>query len=259
MKNKPQLTVALPLYKSQRIAWLALESLCNQEHVNFDWELIICEENGKTHEAFTEAALRPYLERLKAVRCVRVEYVGLNRWVPLSQKWVKMAQLSSPSSTAFVLQAGDCYSEPLRLRRTYDLITQGADWVHSHKGVFLNLKDNTKAVYHHPSNYPTALNMAIDLALLQDLPSATVKKGVDRWLFNEATKAKGSRLNVVVNNSPKWHNGIDTHGFNNISVKRRLKINQLRAPFFKCKGKQLIVSNMLPNNVVVRLKQLTGK
>lgn len=41
-----ELTVAMPLYNSKYIAWLAMESLCRQKNVTFDWELIVSEEQN---------------------------------------------------------------------------------------------------------------------------------------------------------------------------------------------------------------------
>lgn len=40
------ITVGLPVYNSNQIAWLAMEGLCNQKK-NYTWELIICEEQHK--------------------------------------------------------------------------------------------------------------------------------------------------------------------------------------------------------------------
>ena len=40
------MTVALPMYRCRSIGWLALESLCNQVDIDFEWELIIMEEAG---------------------------------------------------------------------------------------------------------------------------------------------------------------------------------------------------------------------
>ena len=39
-----ELTVALPVYNSKKIAWMAIESLCSQINVDFNWELIVYEE-----------------------------------------------------------------------------------------------------------------------------------------------------------------------------------------------------------------------
>ncbi len=51
----PLLTVALPVWNGSRIAWLAMESLCRQEEIDFWWELVICEEQAG-HEVCGEAA-----------------------------------------------------------------------------------------------------------------------------------------------------------------------------------------------------------
>jgi len=36
-----ELSVGLPFFRSKYIGWAALESLCLQENINFEWELII--------------------------------------------------------------------------------------------------------------------------------------------------------------------------------------------------------------------------
>ena len=41
---KVEITVALPVWNSEAIAWLAMEGLCNQVHPGVGWELIIMEE-----------------------------------------------------------------------------------------------------------------------------------------------------------------------------------------------------------------------
>ena len=39
-----EFSVRMPMFRSKYIAWLALESLCRQKGVNFEWELITAEE-----------------------------------------------------------------------------------------------------------------------------------------------------------------------------------------------------------------------
>ena len=40
-----ELTVGLPMFRSEKIAHLAFESLCNQKNIDFEWELLIMEES----------------------------------------------------------------------------------------------------------------------------------------------------------------------------------------------------------------------
>jgi len=58
-----ELSVALPVWNSKRIAWLPMESLCRQLKPSCGWELIIFEEvHG---EQLGEDFFRAYEERLK--------------------------------------------------------------------------------------------------------------------------------------------------------------------------------------------------
>lgn len=43
-----RLSIGLPLYNSSKIVWLALNSLCGQKNINFEWELVICEEKKRS-------------------------------------------------------------------------------------------------------------------------------------------------------------------------------------------------------------------
>ena len=53
------LSVALPMYSAQSIAWLAMESLCRQE-CDFEWELLIAEETypGSNFFGFANVVFR---------------------------------------------------------------------------------------------------------------------------------------------------------------------------------------------------------
>jgi len=82
------LTVALPMYRSKKIGWLALESLCRQVDAP-EWELLICEEQEP--EMFGMEELTKYKESLGYAECTRITYIVLQWWVPLSQKWKILA------------------------------------------------------------------------------------------------------------------------------------------------------------------------
>lgn len=252
--EKPTITVALPLWRARDIAWLALESLCRQV-TDQQWELIIAEETDPRHEPFTKDRLAFMVNRLRDAGCVEVTYLPITAWIPLSEKWRIIAKMAHPNSKAFILQAADCYSEPNRLQRTHEALANN-DWTHTHKGVFLDLKNNRKALYQHPRNYPTALNMAVRTQLLRNLPPYGPGKGVDRWLFNNATIAKGQPLRVEVDKTDGWLHSLDTHSFNNISMNRGKKIAHVRFPFKPCPP-TLRIADMLPPDIVERLQQIT--
>ena len=50
------------MYRAQHAGWLALESLCWQRDVDFEWELIVIEEQ---FDAMGEDAVRAYEGRLQ--------------------------------------------------------------------------------------------------------------------------------------------------------------------------------------------------
>ena len=104
-KNKIELSIALPMYRSENIAWLVFESLARQKDIDFSWELLVAEE---TEQAFGPDSIKKYADRLQQIGCNRIEYYSLNSWVPLSQKWHHLAGKSS-NTNCFLLAAADVY------------------------------------------------------------------------------------------------------------------------------------------------------
>jgi hypothetical protein len=239
-----KLTVALPLWRSKDIAWLALEGLCRQKDINFDWELLIWEENYKEvpHTStstkpypFGESQVMKYKDRLKDVGCTRVHYEGIKE-VPkssqnkrggmhLSNKWVDMAKSSSPNSLCFLLQGGDDYSQPYRLRETYDLfIKHDCDWLQENKGVFYHIRNKDTVLFDisRSKQYAksTGLNMAIKTDLIRKVPCLNISRRVDSTLFRHLRKIKGGELSRATNDSDHWKEGFFTDGANTISRSR---------------------------------------
>ena len=82
-KQKPiELSVCIPLFRARYCAWLAFEGLCRQTDIDFNWELIMAEEVGD--EDFTEAEVMKYKARLEKVGCVKLKYIPIKKWMPLS-------------------------------------------------------------------------------------------------------------------------------------------------------------------------------
>ena len=225
-----ELTVGLPMFRSSTIAHLAFESLCNQEGVDFGWELLIIEE---VEDCFGEEKIKEYLPRLEAVGCKRVVYKSLEQWVPLSFKWKFLGE-SSADSKCFLLQAADCYSQPYRLKETYDLFNDdpSVDWVQSPLGCFYHIQTGQMVRFNQDLyQHKCALNMAIRTELIRQLPSEQVPAGVDSWLFRTCTALKGSELEVKNNDSGNWRRGVDIHGLNKISLDRGQMILDVVPPF----------------------------
>ncbi len=228
----PILTVALPLWKAKRIAWLALESLSNQRDVTFHWELIVLEEE---EDNFGHRDLAEYRGALQTVGCTRIIHISLDKWMPLPQKWKYLQCNASESSLYFLLQAGDCYAQPWRLVDTVHLFERGADWVNASKGIFYHIGEDRALAY--DSNYPEyptkqGLNMACRTRLLDNCPDDQRRSGVDGFLWLLCLKNKGGEL--VTKWTPNhWQSGFDTHGLNNISSKRQGYFDKVDPPFFK--------------------------
>lgn len=222
-----ELTVALPLYRAKYIGWLALESLCNQITEGFPWELVVAEETDERYLPFGYDNIMGYENRLKNNGCIKIEYIALDKWIPLAQKWMLIRDNSSANSKIFVLQAADCYSGKSRLQNTYNIYKRhNPDWIQYTKHLMYDL---------HSSNFymldinsvkaPIGADMAISLELLKKVKPSNKKRRVDRWLY-ESCKAskKNSKLFAFNDQSSKWKDSLNVHGLNNIS-NRQSKIN----------------------------------
>lgn len=257
-----EMTVALPMYRSKDIAWLALESLCRQKDVDFEWELIVIEE---MQECFSEKKLITYSERLKNAGCQRIFYKQIHRWIPLYIKWKKIAEEVSPTSKAFLLKAADCYSQPYRLRETYDLmVKRGYDWVASQQGAFYDIKSELLVIYDGRQGIVSkfgkkgktvgGLNMAIKPHFIKEMPYAVISRRVDTAIIKaarEICKDNKSIFRTVYNESDNWKYGVDTNGLNNISSKR-LEAMKSNPQVFK--KTDMTIEDILPEDVVIKLK-----
>lgn len=244
-----ELSVALPVFNSKRIAWLAVESLCRQKNIDFEWELIIAEEQDENR--FGSKAFLSYSERLSQVGCVRFKYIKLQNWIPLGQKWKLLGQNCSDTSEVFLLQAVDCYSEPKRIKTTHDLIVNDRyDWIQNKRGLFYNLRTKKHILYDDTQmNQRCGLNMATKAEYIKALPDNDRKAIVDGWLYNNI-KPKNP-FSII--NSYDWMYGVDTHGLNNISKKREKFFNTIEPPFVETK---LHIRNLLPKDIFDRLNTL---
>ena len=222
-----KLTAAVPMYRSADIAWLAMEGLCNQVGVNFEWELVICEEvsqGGKPipeHQVFGERGIALYRDRLKEQGCVRIKYLPLEDWIPLSDKWVKMAKESD--SELFLLVSSDDYSPDTRLKVTTEELVGNRDWFQWSAGPFYDIPTESIRMFRRPNSHRCALSMATRTKYVQRLNSDHRRRGVDGWL-NESIRRKIKRMNVkelMFMDKVDRYCGIHTNGRNTISTTRR--------------------------------------
>jgi hypothetical protein len=245
-KNKAKLTVALPLWRSRDIAWLAMEGLCRQKEVDFEWELLIIEENYREkirHRGdymfsvpycLGKDEVMKYSDRLRAAGCARVEYTGIREpssklkyktnkkgGIHLSNKWTAMARSASEHSLCFLLQAGDNYPQPYRLKETYDLfLRDDCDWAQSPRGIFYNFENKQALMFDVSGSASTGLNMAVKTELLRKVPDLNISRTVDSKILKNIQKIKadsGGELKRSSSISQHWNEGLWTHGANSIS------------------------------------------
>lgn len=241
------LTVGLPLYKSRDIVWLAMESLCRQSSIWFNWELIVCEEDSSCNsEFFGEEELMKYSEKLKAVGCESIKYISVDKWIPLSQKWKQIAEDASETSLVFVLQAADCYSPARRLVKTYELIKSGHDWVQGDAHNIYDLLSDKMYLLKKKTEH-IGSDMAVRTSLAKQLPFSDKKRGVDTWFFLSCKAVKKNlsvgydRINVKFS--------LNVHGLNNISNRRKM----FGKTYKKVESR---LENIVPKDIADRLREL---
>ena len=239
-----KLSVALPLYNAKNIAWLAMESLCRQKDIDFEWELVIMEEQNGKEFGYKEAI--KYSDRLKEVNCSSFKYISLEEWVPLGDKWQMIAE--ECQGEIFMLQAGDCYSQPYRIKETYELM-KDCDWLQSKYGIFYDLKLKKEILFNHTLyNHPCGLNMATLTKYAVKLPRDGVKICVDSWFKAQVTRMNPQHISKW-NTSDNWMLGFDSNGQNNLSQRAKY-FNNPTAPFTETR---LRIKDFIPYDIFNRL------
>jgi hypothetical protein len=240
------LTVALPMYRSGKIGWLSLESLCRQEQVDFNWELIIAEEQTPP---FMGEIINTYWDRLNAVGCERIAYFPLREWIPLSQKWRLIGQKADKASKIFVCQADDDFTHPLRLRESYDRIDY--DYIcYPHR--FFYFINTDEVLLHTIKKYkPNAVakgsQYSFKTEFARTLPFSNKAKIVDQWLYDIISRQAGKNFKHIWIEGDSWKKGFHTHGFHRLSDKR----------YFKHKNKVRLYDQDWPEDIMNRLRDLS--
>lgn len=248
MEKKPLVTVGLPLYDMGSIAWLAVESLCNQKDAP-PFELIIIEELKNCFGV----KINQYKSRLTRAGCVRIVTRYLKNRITLGEKWYDIMRLMHPNSKVFILQAGDCYAHPYRLQYTYSaIVTNGYDYYDEQKGYFYDIKLKRVILFSGQGNsHPCNLNMAYNAELFRKVPCIKVPKSVDFYLFKAIQRQKGSVMTKYrLTEIPAG--GVDTNGANKISARRHHFITPI-PPFYKA---SLTIKDILPVSIFEKLLRM---
>jgi|7_EtaG_2_1085326.scaffolds.fasta_scaffold07036_2 hypothetical protein len=245
------LSVAIPIWKMSDIAWIAFESLINQQNIDFEWELIIAEES---EEAFGLKGIGPYKDRLKKVGCTNIKYIELSSWVPLSKKWLLMADAAAPTSQHFLLHGADSYSPSLRLKETYDIFeSTGCDWVDTDHSYWYEIKLGEYFYWYAPPDcriqkpIPRCMYMATRTPALRKIHQEYLgdmvidpdkrsnlrgfpRSSVDKWMCSLLRK-NNPDLITKKNESDNWKTGLETNGCNKISTTRPFYMQRKLWPF----------------------------
>ncbi len=249
-----ELSVAIPMFRAKYIGWLPLEGLIRQKDINFEWELVVAEELNDS--PFGEKNIRAYESRLKDVGCVRIVYEGLKEWVPLSNKWVHLANMCDKDSRIFVIHAADNYSAPLRLARHHEVF----------RNTEIQLHIPTKAIYYNISTGRVILHdtsmvgrkddcaaRAMSTYVVRRFTKVGRRSGVDGWLRGAAKSV--CKLNKITfgiffdKEDDNWKYGLNTYGLNIIT--RRTEFAKLKPPFRECPVK---IGKTIPKEVLEKLK-----
>ncbi len=238
-------TVALPTWQNKNIIWLQLESLCEQK-TEYSWELIICEEQceGMAGENYIIA----YEDRLKKAGCKNIEYIKINDHIPLSKKWVIIA--NKAQGETFLLCASDNYSPFNRIQFTQDKIKKGFEWVDISSGLFFNLiTHQTSTFVNQPQQ--TGLFMGTLTKHIKNLKGPWPLKGIDHWIRSQADIQPRYR-----HDKPLL--GIHTDGANKISIHRKnFYANKKYRKNFNIPNQKL--ENILSEDIIYKLKTLSSE
>ncbi len=245
MGKAPEVTVGLPLYDMGNIAWLAIESLCNQKKAPA-FELIVMEEEDNCFGA----KLMEYADRLKQAGCVGIIHHFVKKRITLGEKWYEIMRLMHQESKIFMLQAGDCYAHPCRLLLTYQYMeTLSCDYYDERKGLFYDIRSQKLILfdgkdYGHPCN----LNMAYSAKLFRRLPRCEVPCNVDFYIYKTLEKVNGKPL-IKYRLPHRPTGGFDTNGANKISKRAQFFTNPT-PPFYSVDFKAV---DIIPIGIIEKL------
>ena len=240
-----KMSVVMPLYRVEYIGWLAFESLVNQVGIDFDWELIILEEN--TGEHLGESFLRSkYYDDLHKIKCSKIVYKVLDHWISLSKKYRLLTELCN--SPLWTLAVGDYYSPTTRLKTCYDSFYDiGWDFYRTSKLIFYDFVSDTWVIRRVSSR--GACCKAVRMEIAKQIVYGNIRrKGLDGWFFRQCQAIK-LNLHEYVEPIDYWKSGFNTHGFNNLSHDRTAKIANNFHKFLPYD----VYDSKIPEDVILKL------
>lgn len=223
-----QLTVIMPMFRAKYIGWLPLESLIAQRGIDFKWELLIAEEVKE--EPFGAEKILEYKQRLEAVGCVNLKYIGLQEWIPLARKWTMLAQMADETSEILCGHPSDYYASPNKLARHMKVFSDPTIvWHQPRKAIHYLIKTGDMVLQDatRTKRKDNVVGKAMRPRFLRGFPADVDKRtGIDGWMFKRyraAVKNSGAVFKTFPElTNEDWRCAISTIGFNNISPKGRL-------------------------------------
>tara|TARA_B100000131_G_C18116837_1_gene611559 strand:+ start:1643 stop:2809 length:1167 start_codon:yes stop_codon:yes gene_type:complete len=245
--NTPiEMSVLIPMFRARDIAWVAMESLCRQEGVYFNWELIIIEEDFDN--PFGLKKLKEYCDRLQAAGCRRIKYVSLKKWIPLSAKWYFLIQESSRSSKFGAMSSADIYCGKNRLAYQHRaLIESDKNWYKVMGNIGYDLGANRHVKIMVSKDRTDSCMQTACMSLLRRLPLDGVKINVDGWRYR--TLEAGGINPFIEKSKNLMLSTVNIHGINNLSREGRVEAWMDRD---ECCGD---LSDHIPEDVVSMLQE----
>ena len=248
-----ELSIVLPMFRSKYIAWLGLESLCRQQGIDFEWELIVAEE--KEPEMLGLGGLKEYSDRLEKVKCAKYIYIPVMNWLPLAQKIVTMIDRCSSQSNAWIYHAADTYMPPGLLRTVHRAFQEDIDWFESNRTIYYDIATGKTALRISEKGDGIGTGRRLDLARHLSRTN-TRRHSVDSWIresYEELALEKlGHPIRYKMDRSDNWMHGFNTQGLNNISKGRGDHITKFRRGYNRC---PVDFKKTIPKDIINRLVQ----
>jgi hypothetical protein len=229
--KKAVMTIALPMFNSKDIAWIAFEGLCRQTGCeDIPWELIVLEDGD---DRLGIEGVEAYNLRLIEAGCVKVRYVGFDERKSLPFKWQYAGSLASESSIGFMLHGADDMSHSKRVALSHKAMKDGNDWYDNSMGLFYNVKTKDVMLYSNEGNaYFTCPNICFPTKYARVIPDSDIERGVDGFLFLYIQDSIGRKMKIK-RDVNLYDDGLYTDGFNTISMKRRAIYQNPKPPFVR--------------------------
>jgi len=251
-----EFSVCIPMFRSKYIAWLLFESMIRQEDINFEWELILEEEENE--ESFGLDEILKYKPQLEKIGCVDIKYYSLKKWIPLGLKTLHLINYCNEDSKIITFAATDFYLPPTSFSNQYNvLIDQDYDCYRSSKTIFYNIEDEKISLYDTSKNEyrGDTSERGISLKIAREITGLKkFGRGVDKHLYFELLRITNNNLKVYENISDSWKYGFSTHGLNNLSgAKRgkRISENVIEKNYYPIDYK---LEDYIPKEIINKLK-----